>query len=154
MDPLGSLGSLGSTLEAIWFSLEILWKPLGNPLESLGSSIGSQIEARVVQRDAKGRPRGNQKNTWGPLGFLGSTLEAIWDSLETLWKPIGNPLGPLGSSIGSQTEARVVQRGAKGRPTEARVVQRDAKGRPRGGQKDAWEAALGTPWGQPGQRGF
>ena len=26
--------------------------------------------------------------------------------------------------------------------------------RPRGGQKDAWEAALGTPGSQPGQRGF
>ena len=126
MDPLGSLGSLGSTRP-----LEILWKSFGNPLGTLWSPLVAPLGPEGRQEETKGRPRGSQKDAWEPLGFLGSTLDAIWDSLETLWKPIGNALGPLGSSIGSQMEARVVQRGAKGRPTEARVVQRDAKGRPR-----------------------
>ena len=94
MDPLGSLGS--RALEAIWFSSEILWKPLGNPLEPLGSSIGSQTEARVVQRDAKEPTEArvfqrNAKDAKGGQGEAKRTLENLWDSLGAPWKPFGIP---------------------------------------------------------------
>ena len=50
----------------------------------------------------------------------------------------GNPLGTLVAPLGAKWKPEWSRE-----PTEARVVQRDAKGRPRGSQKEAWEVALG-----------